>query len=443
MSNGNNKDGHGRTIPPLPLVPEPLPEDQRYYEFKLYSVPSDDKSPKYTFRMPIINGEEEPRVAIEFFWKIHKVVKGLNLPNGIAQDNLIKQVLEGEALSVYTNAIGDEVTERTDKAKTAAMLAVTSDTFDGKKYASIKKAKEAAGRAVPKSDVTEQDILKGVQAIVSYMTPYKGLEKQLRWMRRYCRKPYDMKIRTFVNHIKRINDQELAILPPFKASNQLSDSDIIDIITNGLPRRWLKEMDRMDFDPMDKSIKELVDFCQRMESSEEMDKDLNTTKTGGNKDSKPKKKAKTGNGFNKSSGKKGEFTPKTDKHCAVHGACGHTSEECCTIQGLKSGSNKPKGNFQNKTWNRKSNDASKQTKKELAVLVSKTVRKELNAVAKKESKKRSAPKDDDSITESVNLAEFNYKDMEKLSLEDKSKGDDDTISVNTADINLSDGEVSV
>ena len=112
MSNGNHKEGHGRTIPPLPLVPQPLPEDQRYYEFKLYSVPSDNDSPKYTFRMPIINGEEDTRTSIDWFNKIKKVLTGLNLPKGVAQDNLIKQVLEGEALSVYASRIGEEITLR-------------------------------------------------------------------------------------------------------------------------------------------------------------------------------------------------------------------------------------------------------------------------------------------------------------------------------------------
>ena len=438
MSNGNHKEGHGRTIPPLPLVPQPLPEDQRYYEFKLYSVPSDNDSPKYTFRMPIINGEEDTRTSIDWFNKIKKVLTGLNLPKGVAQDNLIKQVLEGEALSVYVSKIGDEVTLRWDNARKAAMITQKGDTFDGTKYASERKAKEAAANAIPKPDVNDKDTLKGVQAIVAYMTPYKGLEKQLRWMRRYCRKPHDMKVRTFVNHIKRINNEELRILPPFKESNRLSEEDVIDIITNALPRRWLKEMDRMDFDPMDKSINELVDFCQRMESSEEMDKDSNVAKNKENS-TKSKKKAKTGNGFSKSS-KKGEYIPKTDKHCAVHGACGHTSEECRTLQNMKSGSNKPRGNFKNKTWDRKSKDASKQTKEDLAVLISKTVRKELNAVAKKADKKRSAPKGGESDSESVNLAEFNYDNMEKLSklsIDDK-KDDDDTISINTADLEVSD-----
>jgi len=451
MSNGNNKDGHGRTIPPLPLVPEPLNEDQRYYEFKLYSVPSDKDSPKYTFRMPIINGEEHTRVAIEFFTKIRKVLTGLNLPKGVAQDNLIKQVLEGEALSIYNTTIEEEIILRYDNNRKAAIKAQTTDTIGTVNYPSVQKAKEAAAKAVPKESVTDKDILKGVQAIVKYMTPYKGLEKQKRWMRRYCRKPFDMTTRTYVNHLKRINNEELGVLPPFKANNRLSETDLVDIITHGLPRRWLKEMDRMDFDPLEKSIKELVDFCQRMESTEEMDKDSNTTKAGSSsKDSKSKKKSKTGNRFDKSN-KKGEFIPKTDKHCAVHGACGHSTEECRTIKNMKTPSGSNKNSYQNKTWNRKSNDAAKQTKKELAVLIGKTVRKELNAVAKKESKKRTASKDADSDGESVNLAEFNYKDMEKLSLEDKKNKDDDTISINTADIeiddvdidNLEDGEISV
>lgn len=38
MGNGTNKEGHGHTIPPLLLVPEPLLEDFHHFKFKLCGV---------------------------------------------------------------------------------------------------------------------------------------------------------------------------------------------------------------------------------------------------------------------------------------------------------------------------------------------------------------------------------------------------------------------
>ena len=86
----------------------------------------------------------------------------------------------------------------------------------------------------------------------------------------------------------------------------------------------------------------------------------------------------------------------------------------------------------NKTWSRKSDDAKKSSRKELAALINKTVEKKVKKQLASLDKKR---KSDDSDSEGEchlldalvdgKLDGFNYEDMEGLTLED----DDDSISV--------------
>ena len=44
--------------------------------------------------------------------------------------------------------------------------------------------------------------------------PFKCLQKVKRYLCRECRKPYDMKAREYVNHIQRINNEEIPFIPP-------------------------------------------------------------------------------------------------------------------------------------------------------------------------------------------------------------------------------------
>ena len=66
---------------------------------------------------------------------------------------------------------------------------------------------EAARAAVPKPDLREQDITAGLQKVIKDRSPYKVLEIQKQFMRQNMRKPMTMTIRTYVNHLTRINDR--------------------------------------------------------------------------------------------------------------------------------------------------------------------------------------------------------------------------------------------
>jgi len=276
----------------------------------------------------------------------------------------------------------------------------------------------------------------GLCQIITYCSPHKALAKQKRWMRRFCRKPADMTIREFTNHISRINDEEIPILPPFGGTAQkLSDDEIIDIVLNGTPRSWMREMDRLDFDPVTKTLHEVVSFMECMEAAEDFD----PARNGGKTTTVVKKNGKSSKTNTKSNGQGG------NQYCLLHGNnTTHNSDDCYV---LKKQADKLKGDgggkmpaSKNKTWKRDANKSTSTSKKELAAFVRKQTRKELHAFSK-EAKKRKViedgSEDDDNSHASLNqmdeekeegeidISAFNYSKMDDLKIDsDDEDGDE-------------------
>jgi hypothetical protein len=268
----------------------------------------------------------------------------------------------------------------------------------------------------------------GIQEVVSYMSPTKALAKQTAWMRRFCRKPADMTTKVFLNHLLRINDEELPCIPPkFNQSQKLSQDDIIDIILHGIPKRWAREFERSGFDPMESDLKKLMEQCERMESLDAMDGEQTEKKT-----------EKSSNRDTKKSHKKHKSSHESrsgSRDCVIHGKkCGHSTDECKVVLGLVKPEKRQekKVSFKdgqrpstNKSWSRKSNEAKDKTKKDLAAFIGKLVKKELNAVQKDDKEKRKKNEDDDDDDDkSVNafdLSTLDYDDMANLSINDGAK----------------------
>ena len=66
--------------------------------------------------------------------------------------------------------------------------------------------------------------------------PTKALEMQKCYMQRCMRKPADIKIQQYVNHLTWINSQELPQLPPFSPTQALSNNKLMDVVVYGIPR---------------------------------------------------------------------------------------------------------------------------------------------------------------------------------------------------------------
>jgi hypothetical protein len=182
-----------------------------------------------------------------------------------------------------------------------------------------------------------------------------------------------------------------------------------------------------DFDPIIKTLAEVVDFCKRMEAVEDFEPAHDGQKTSHkSKSDKKKDYSKQGKSDSKSS----------DKYCLLHGNnTSHTTDECHVLKkqaqslrktAKRDGDQKPA--FNNKTWKRDASKSATTSKRELATFVRKQARKELYAFTKK--RKMTNNNDDEKSTASLNnieskedgkidLSAFNFLDMDNLMIDSK------------------------
>jgi hypothetical protein len=147
-------------------------------------------------------------------------------------------------------------------------------------------------------------------------------------MRYKMRKPADMKIRIFVNHLHRINFDELPQLPPFDSGQELSNNKLLDIILFGIMKSWVKEMDRQDFDPFCKSdVQAVIQFYKQIELSEDVH------------DSNQKAGTTTKNSHKKTkfSNNKGKPSMGNGKWCKYHKTNMQDTSKCFVLKKMKEG----------------------------------------------------------------------------------------------------------
>ncbi len=397
--------------PILPLVLEEVDKEQRtYVSHSLRTIPTDADSPTYKMHTLVMEGTETVREIIGHPDNIKKVLTGLNVTTIANKLTITRTLLKGNALTQFN----------------ASVLKVTTDYWNSR---ILDAATDADTQTIHTNGVEHADNYRNedfdryLQGMVAKLVPAKALAKVKRHLRRNCRKPVDMGVRTYFQNLYRINEQEIPKLPPFDEEAKFRDDEFIDIITYGTPKAWSKEMDRQGFDPMDKSVEEVVTFMEQLEGADEFDKDA--TKS----DKKAKKAGKS------SKQGKGSSEKKELKYCEVHGECGHSTSECRVAKRSKKsdGKDSSNGKSHNKTWKRKADDNATNSQKEVAMLVRKMVRKELKSADKKRKSSSDNSDEDlcniDQLLEGGNLDNFNYDEMDKMNI--------------TSDGDNSDGEVSV
>ena len=381
-----------KNVCPLPLIPETDPnvdtkDSTKFGTFKLLTDPTDNDSTKYSFTMRYTDGTQGLRATIKWVMDVDKVITGLGVADAAAKIPLIQQLCSGVAQTAFDAAREQSRDARHEVLMEAAVNALP--VVNGETAAQKAVRVQNARNGVPAPAFGDADIQAGMQAIISQVAPYKVLEKQRRFMRRKMRKPADMMTRQYVTYFNRINLEELPCLPPFGDNQSLPNDEVKDIIVYGLPRSWLKEMDKHDFDPYNDTLKNLLGFCERMEASEDHDASGNTKPSGG----KSSKKARTQSGANHSG----------DKWCEYHETNTHNTSECETLKKLKaSRGNTSRENTAraltnnrspNKTWKRNAGDGKKFTRKELSAIATKAIKEamkkkkaELNVASKRKIK---------------------------------------------------------
>ena len=280
--------------PPIPLVRPPRSELQRgeYQTYKLRNVPTDDKSPTYELAVPYF-GTGTCEEWLLFRKNLTKVLTGQNVTTGPASYIVGRRLLEGDALATFNNAAETKASE-------------TVDTF-----------KEC------------------IEAVNESIFPRRAVLLQRRYMRRFIRKPNTMTTREYVARLTEINGY-LPLFPPVKEGEAhptaLPQDEIVDLLEYGVPNSWQRSMILQDFNPLQHTVTEFVQFCERLEQVEANEGRGQANST----DQKPKaSKAVKGNKHNNENklNKKRKSPPDQSGGCMLHGEnCGHVTDDCFTLK---------------------------------------------------------------------------------------------------------------
>ena len=391
----------------LPLVPvkaEEVPSNQTITH-TLRSNPAEEDGSKYKLQINILQGDEDCRTVLNWGKNARKVLIGL----GIDEHHPAIPVLE-TLMDVTPRAAFHEGLRI---AKERNMEERIRNAANNNQRNAIR------NNGIDHQDNIEYDqISEGIDHVVQSLLPRQILARVKRFVRRECRKPMDMKVRKYISHLLRINNDELPRLPPFEGNEQkFSTDEMLDIILFGTPKSWQKEMERQGFDPMEHSVSDVVEFMERIESTEDFDADKNTKSVA--------KKGNKGDG----KGKKSSGNGKSEYFCLYHGKnSSHNTDDCHKMindakrlkQANGNGDGKSNGKYGNKTWSRKADEAKKATNKDLASFIRKEIKKGVKDL-KAFSKKRKSSDDEsgsDGEVMAFDLKDFNYQDMENLKIDD-------------------------
>lgn len=287
------------TRPPIPLIAEEETTAKTVdtMKFKLLSVPGKKDSPTYDVNVCAFK-RGSPEQFIKTLIALDQVCAGQNLKDAKEKYTMARRVFQGEALTAFKNASGT----MSSKADLSDLGAETDEHF----------AKVL------------MEVGKAVFPINAY-----GLQKQA--MRRFMRKPKDMKIRFYVERMLELN--KYLVYFPVKvgeaAATPMPDDDIMDILKFGIPNTWQHRMIELGFDAQASTPSEFIELCQRIsygETSQEDSGSMTKTKQTAGKEG-AKLQPQTSRKSDKSSTKP-EANPKGTKYCPLHRTNGHDAKEC-------------------------------------------------------------------------------------------------------------------
>jgi hypothetical protein len=229
------------------MQPVPIPYDRQerlkdkdnedVSVFRIRTNPTDKDSQTYDMKVLTFH----TRTVEEFLlWKkdLNKVLVGQNVLSAPDKFAMTRRLLDGDALAAF-NTKASTCSQETDANYTLCMQALSTHVF-----------------------------------------PKNALTIQRQWFHRYLHKRVDNSMREFVARINEINTMMEEFPPEFKKTQMISDSEMKDLLEFAIPISWRVKMAEHAFRPIEHSVPDIVEFCERLEFTENATKSI--LNNGGN-----------------------------------------------------------------------------------------------------------------------------------------------------------------
>ena len=326
-------------VAPIPLE-RPKKKELRkddYLTFKLRNNPTDANSTTYDATVPYFSSGK-PEEVLDFVRDVNRVIVGQGITNAPGKYALMRRLLKAEALAAFDNAATEAGTE------------------------------------------TNAHFTSAVQGLIASVFPQRALSTQKRCMRRFMRKPAEQSMRQFMARLNEINGK-LKEFPPFENNQSLPQEEILDIGEFATPSRWQREMIIQDFNPVENDVAALVNFCERMERTEESDGTAVKKTSTKEVDFKIPKKRKSYPSNNKG-------LIHAEKWCAYCEMDNHSTSECQHIKRLREEREQKRRKMTWKRTEQKSYDKKNYSKEQLNTIIGEAVKQQVNAMFKSNKKRK-------------------------------------------------------
>ncbi len=243
--------------PLLPLVPKALVEElnkSNSTSYECRTTPANTDSAKCKLHVRTLMGEEDIRTIMKWIENVVRVMEGMNITTIVARTALVETMMVGTPIMLHQTSIREQATVACNAAYEAA-------------------ADDPGHQQVIDHGIDhyrEDDMfLPALRDVFTNLIPKQALPRIKRCLRRECRKPADVKVRTYCQHLARIVLTELPQLPPFIPNQMLQTDEVMDILIHGVPKSWAREMDHQGFDPWTHDPQDVVTFLEQIETAEE------------------------------------------------------------------------------------------------------------------------------------------------------------------------------
>ena len=403
-SSSSKKSSSKSKLKPVIPLERPVPKEfnsKNYLTNKCQSVPGDNTSSSYSVTVQYFE-EGTPEEWLELLAAHKRVCIGQNITNGPGMYDVLRRHLKGTAVTKYGN--------------------VARDT----------------------GPQTIQNFKIVVKELTKYFFPQHAVRIQKRYIRRFIRKPKDMKFRAFVNRVLELNghldkfpEETTNVTPTI-----LEDDEIKDILHHACPKSWQDQMTTLGFNFPEKTIEDMIEFCERFEQIEDdvipKKKKSSRKESSSSLSKKTTRKRKTVSLSSSSSSSDNSSEDERFKWCKYHGKCAHTTDECEDIERMCKEDKKRKRRTR---FNDRKRDVKRRTKyvkkSEVNALAVKKIKKYLKQ--KKKAKKTTdelrnfeklsvSSEEEDASMKSIgsgSLENINDSDLENMSPFTGFKSDDE------------------
>ena len=398
-----------KIVPILPLELEPTKTKSKHLisTFKLKINPADNDSPTYEVNVNHVNDNSSLREAIVAYHDVNRLREGygLNADQGKQLYNLAIVLYKDGCKQIFQDEIQKLLTELTDEHRTTATNAeIARRAAAGEAAFSQAQAQQYYDNVAAPNMPTDM-IAKGCEAVIAHIAPHSALPKAKRYLRRQCRKPFDMTVRNYATRLRHINEREIPRLPPAKQGQSLSEDEIVELFVWGLPNSWQAKAVERGFEPLEHAFTDVIAFFEDIEAADNMSDRKPAAKQQSSSKEKNSKKSKTGHSKGKG-------------FCARHGP-GHSTEDCKELKREReeylAGKKDSKGKYGNKTWSRKAQDAKDKAREELKAFIDKKVnqkvKKHIHSTEKKKKRSSDESSDSDMSLNAIDMTKFNFDDI--------------------------------